>query len=52
LLFVEAAILQKQPRAAAPVVAWAEKTAYTDPQFTPLLQKLKSLPGWQVGAEK
>ena len=52
LLFVEAAILQKQPRAAAPVVAWAEKTAYADPQLTPLLQKLKSLPGWQAGAEK
>ena len=49
LLFVQAALALGQARAAEPVVSWAEKTGYTDPQLTPLLGQLKAHPSWKGG---
>lgn len=49
LLFVQAALALGQARAAEPVVSWAEKTGYTDPQLTPLLAQLKAHPSWKGG---
>lgn len=49
LLFVQAALALGQARAAEPVVLWAEKTGYTDPQLTPLLARLQSHPSWTGG---
>lgn len=49
LLFVQAALALGQARAAEPVVKWAEKTAYTDPQLTPMLAQLQSHPSWTGG---
>lgn len=49
VLFVQAALALGQARAAEPVVKWAEKTGYTDPQLTPLLAKLKAHPSWTGG---
>jgi hypothetical protein len=46
LLFAQAALALAQPRAAEPMVIWAEKTGYTDPQLGPLIQQLKAHPGW------
>jgi hypothetical protein len=52
VLFAQAALAQNQPRAAEPVVAWAEKTAYTDPQLKPLIGQLKAHPRWSTGSSK
>jgi protein involved in temperature-dependent protein secretion len=49
LLFVQAALALGQAHAAEPVVSWAEKTGYTDPQLTPLLAQLKAHPSWKGG---
>ncbi|WP_143473844.1 tetratricopeptide repeat protein [Limnohabitans sp. G3-2] len=49
VLFVQAALALGQARAAEPVLKWAEKTGYTDPQLTPLLAKLKAHPSWTGG---
>lgn len=49
LLFAQAALALGQARAAEPVLVWAEKTGYTDPQLTPLLAQLKSHPSWTGG---
>lgn len=49
VLFAQAALALGQARAAEPVVLWAEKTGYTDPQLTPLLQQLKAHPSWTKG---
>lgn len=49
LLFVQAALALGQARAAEPVVKWAEKTGYTDPQLTPMLAQLQSHPSWTGG---
>ncbi|WP_143473918.1 tetratricopeptide repeat protein [Limnohabitans sp. 15K] len=49
ILFVQAALVLGQARAAEPVVHWAEKTGYTDSQFTPLLAQLKAHPSWTGG---
>ena len=49
LLFVQAALALGQARDAEPVVSWAEKTGYTDPQLTPLLAQLKAHPSWKGG---
>lgn len=49
VLFVQAALELGQARAAEPVVSWAEKTGYADPQLTPLLAQLKSHPSWTGG---
>lgn len=46
VLFIQAALALGQARAAEPVVLWAEKTGYTDPQLTPLIQQLKSHTSW------
>ena len=46
LLFVQAALALGQPLAAEPVVLWAEKTGYTDPQLGPLIRQLKAHPSW------
>jgi hypothetical protein len=46
LLFAQAALALAQPRAAEPVVIWAEKTGYTDPQLGPLIRQLKAHPSW------
>ena len=51
VLFIQAALALNQPRAAAPVVAWAEQSGYSDPQLTPLIEKLKLHPGW-AGSRK
>ncbi len=48
-LFVQAALALGQARAAEPVVKWAEKTGYIDPQLTPMLAQLKSHPSWTGG---
>lgn len=48
VLFVQAALAMKQARAAEPVLAWAEKTGYTDPQLAPLLAQLQAHPSWQA----
>ena len=52
VLFAQAALVLNQPRAAEPVVAWAEKTAYTDPQLKPLIGQLKAHPRWSTGSSK
>lgn len=49
VLFVQAALALGQAQAAAPVVEWAEKTRYTDPQLAPLIQQLKAHPSWKRG---
>jgi Tfp pilus assembly protein PilF len=49
VLFVQAALELGQARAAEPVVKWAEKTGYADPQLTPMLAKLKAHPSWTGG---
>jgi len=49
ILFVQAALALGQARAAEPVVIWAEKTGYTDPQLTPMLAQLTSHPSWTGG---
>jgi tetratricopeptide (TPR) repeat protein len=49
VLFVQAALALGQAQAAAPVVEWAEKTRYTDPQLGPLIQQLKAHPSWKGG---
>ena len=49
VLFVQAALALGQARAAEPVVSWAEKTGYTDPQLSPLLAQLKAHPSWTGG---
>lgn len=49
VLFVQAALALGQARAAEPVVSWAEKTGYSDPQLTPLLAQLKAHPSWKGG---
>jgi tetratricopeptide (TPR) repeat protein len=41
VLFVKAALLTQQASSAQPVLAWAEKTKYTDPQLAALLLQLK-----------
>ena len=46
LLFVQAALALGQARAAEPVLVWAEKTGYTDPQLGLLIRQLKSHPSW------
>jgi tetratricopeptide (TPR) repeat protein len=46
LLFAQAALALAQPRAAEPVVIWAGKTGYTDPQLKQLIRQLKAHPGW------
>jgi tetratricopeptide (TPR) repeat protein len=46
VLFAQAALALQQARAAAPVVQWAETTAYTDPQLAPLIAQLKAHPSW------
>jgi hypothetical protein len=49
VLFAQAALALGQARAAEPVVSWAEKTGYADPQLTPMLAQLKSHPSWTGG---
>jgi len=49
VLFAQAALAQGRARVAEPVVTWAEKTAYTDPQLTPLIAQLKQHPSWTGG---
>ena len=51
VLFIQAALKTQQPRAAEPVVAWAEKTAYAEPQLTQLIQQLKAHPLWAGGGK-
>lgn len=45
VLLAEAALHQKQPKAAEPVLRWMEKTGYADPVLAPLAQQLKALLG-------
>lgn len=49
LLFAQAALALGKAEAAAPVVAWAEKTGYTDPQLASLLRQLRAHPSWKGG---
>ncbi len=42
VLFLKAALALNQPQAAEPVLAWIEKTNYSDPQIKALLVKLKT----------
>lgn len=42
VLFVKAALLTHQAPLAEPVLAWAEKTKYTDPELAALLLQLKN----------
>jgi len=49
LLFIQAALAVNQPRAAEPVLIWAEKTGYTDPELAPLIRQLQSHPRWTGG---
>ncbi|MEY4756740.1 MAG: hypothetical protein RJA34_1638 [Pseudomonadota bacterium] len=51
VLFAQAALALQQPRAAEPVVAWANETRYTDPQLSPLLAQLKAHPRWSGGTQ-
>ena len=46
LLFVQAALALGQARAAGPVVDWAEKTGYNDPQLGSLIRQLQLHPSW------
>jgi hypothetical protein len=50
LLFVQAALAVNQPRAAEPVIAWAQQTGDPDADLTPLLERLKSHPRWNGGS--
>jgi tetratricopeptide (TPR) repeat protein len=50
LLFVQAALATHQPRAAEPVIAWAQQTGYTDADLAPLIERLKSHPKWNGGS--
>jgi hypothetical protein len=45
LLFVQAALALKQPRAAEPVVQWVQATGYTEPQLDRLIARLRTHPG-------
>jgi hypothetical protein len=47
ILFVKAALLSAQARAAQPVVQWVRQTGYTDPQLQALLLQLQAHPSWQ-----
>ena len=47
VLFARAALALGQPQAAAPVVEWADKSGYTDPQLAPLLRQLRAHPSWK-----
>ncbi len=49
VLFAQAALALGQAQAAAPVVEWAEKSGYTDPQLGPLLRQLRVHPSWKGG---
>ena len=49
LLFVQAALALGQAPAAAPVLAWARDTGYTDPQLASLLTQLTAHPSWTGG---
>ncbi|PUE62717.1 hypothetical protein B9Z45_02585 [Limnohabitans sp. 2KL-17] len=49
LLFIQAALAVNQPRAAEPVVQWAEQTGYTDPPLKRLVEQLKQHPLWAGG---
>lgn len=49
LLFIQAALAVNQPRAAEPVLIWAEKTGYTDPELAVLIRQLQSHPRWTGG---
>lgn len=51
VLFAQAALAANQPRTAEPVVSWAEKTAYTEPQLKLLIGQLKAHPRWTGGAK-
>lgn len=46
VLFVQAALALGQAKSALPVVEWAAKTGYTDPQLSLLIQQLKAHPSW------
>jgi hypothetical protein len=46
VLLAQAALSLNQARAAEPVVQWAQRTGYTDPQLAPLLLQLKAHPSW------
>ena len=49
VLFAQAALALGQAKAAEPVLVWAKKTGYTDPQLGPLMQQLQSHPSWTGG---
>jgi tetratricopeptide (TPR) repeat protein len=49
VLFIQAALAVNQPRAAEPVVKWAEQTGYRDPLLTRLVEQLKQHPLWTGG---
>ena len=49
VLFAQAALALGQAQAAAPVVEWADKSGYTDPQLSPLLRQLRAHPSWKGG---
>jgi tetratricopeptide (TPR) repeat protein len=49
VLFAQVALGLGQAQAAAPVVEWAEKSGYTDPQLGPLLRQLRAHPSWKGG---
>lgn len=49
VLFVQAALALGQAQAAAPVLAWARDTGYTDPQLASLLTQLTAHPSWTGG---
>ena len=51
VLFAQAALAVNQPRTAEPVVSWAEKTAYTEPQLKLLIGQLQAHPRWTGGAK-
>ena len=44
VLFIQAALAVNQPRAAEPVVKWAEQTGYRDPLLTRLIEQLRQHP--------
>jgi tetratricopeptide (TPR) repeat protein len=46
VLFMQAALAVNQPRAAEPVLKWAEQTGYSDPPLTRLVEQLKQHPLW------
>ena len=51
VLFAQASLAANQPRTAEPVVNWAEKTGYTEPQLKQLIGQLKAHPRWTGGAK-